>query len=62
MQNGEIRSFVDTQFWEGARTEIVRRQANAQIRAANALVCWTIILSIFTGLLVAVSVAQLLMR
>ncbi len=62
MKNGETLSFVGTQFWERATTEMVRRQANAQIRAANALVHWTLILAIFTGLLVAVSVAQIWMR
>jgi hypothetical protein len=58
LKKGEIRSFACTDFWERAKTEMVRRRANAQIRASNALVRWTVILSIFTGLLVAVSVVQ----
>lgn len=51
MQNGETPSLVGTQFWERATTEMARRQANAQVRAANALVRWTVILAIFTACL-----------
>jgi len=62
MQEGRIQGMVGSQFWERATTEMARRQAKAQIRAANALVRWTVILAIFTGLLVAVTVAQLYIR
>ncbi len=62
VQEGKVLSIVGTDFWERAKTEMVRRQAVAQVRAANALVRWTVILAVFTGLLVAVSVAQIWVR
>lgn len=63
VQEGKVfGSIVGTDVWERAKTEMVRRQAVAQVRAANALVRWTVILAVFTGLLVAVSVAQIWVR
>lgn len=62
MQAGTIPGIVGSDFWERAKTEMVRRQANAQVRAANALVRWTVVLAVFTGALVTVSVVQLWMR
>jgi hypothetical protein len=62
MQAGTTTSIVGSDFWERAKTEMVRRQVNAQIRAAKALVCWTVVLAVFTGALVAVTAAEQWMR
>jgi hypothetical protein len=62
MQTGESPNIVGSYDWERAKTEMVRRQVNAQIRAANALVSWTVALAVFTAALVTVSVIQLWVR
>jgi hypothetical protein len=60
VQKGDIPSFARTDFWERAKTEWcgakLMRKSAPQMRLS------VVILSIFTGLLVAVSVVQLFVR
>ncbi len=59
LQEGKIRGFVGTDFWQRVSAEMVRRQANAQIGAANSLKRATWTLAILTGLLVVVTLLPL---
>ena len=61
MQTGEIKTIAGTFYWERATTEMARRQAKTQIRAANALGPLDRNLH-FTGLLVAFTAVQLWTR
>jgi hypothetical protein len=59
LQQGKITGFVGSQFWERVTTEMARRQANAQISAANSLKRATWALVILTALLVVVTLLPL---
>jgi hypothetical protein len=59
LQEGKIRGFVGTDFWQRVTAEMVRRQANAQIGAANSLKRATWTLAILTGLLVVFTLLPL---
>lgn len=62
LQQGKITGVVGSQFWERATTEMARRQANAQISAANSLRRATWALAIFSALLVVVTLLPLALR
>ena len=62
LQQGRITGLVGTEFWQRVTTEMVRRQANAQISAANSLKRATWALAILTGLLVVVTLLPLALR
>ncbi len=62
MQQGKSNSFVGTQFWERVIAEMARRQANAQISAANSLKHATWWLALLTLLLVIVTALPLALR
>jgi len=62
LQQGKIQGLVGSQFWERVTTEMVRRQANAQISAANSLKRATWVLAIFTALLVVVTLLPFALR
>ena len=65
LQEGRITGVVGSDFWERAKAEMARRQMILQIdlnrRTADAtrsVATWTLRLTVFTGLLVAVTVLQ----
>jgi hypothetical protein len=62
LQEGKITGIVGTEFWQRVTTEMVRRQANAQIGAANSLTRATWALAVLTGLLVVVTLLPLALR
>lgn len=67
LQEGKIRGVINTDFWERAKAEMVRRQMVLQIDlsrrtadATHSVATWTLKLTVFTGLLVAVAVLQVI--
>jgi hypothetical protein len=62
LQEGKIREFGGPEYWQRVTTEMLRRQANAQIRAANSLKHATWALALFTALLVVVTLLPIALR
>jgi hypothetical protein len=62
LQQGKITGFVGSDFWQLVMTEMTRRQANAQIVAANSLrrASWALV--ILTALLVVVTLLPVALR
>ena len=67
LSEGKITGVINTDFWERAKAEMVRRQVVLQIDlsrrtadATHSVAKWTLRLTFFTGLLVAVTVWQVI--
>lgn len=62
LQAGQIKGVVDSPFWQRVALERSRRQANAQISAANSMKRATWLIAVFTALLFAATVLPLIAR
>ena len=62
LQNKKIKELGGPEYWQRVTTEMLRRQANAQITAANSLTRATWALALFTALLVAVTLLPIALK
>jgi hypothetical protein len=62
LQQGKTAGFIGSEFWQRVTTEMVRRQANAQISAAKSLNHATWALVTLTALLVVVTLLPIAFR